>query len=144
MNIEKMSPKDAAAALVKDGKSVVTYIIKQRWFDEILSGRKKKEYRELKPTTLKKLVKLDKNGELVLDENENAIPIHYDAMLLFVGYSKVRDSALVEVTGEKEEMFHDEKGNEIFETLEDGSRFYPSQIAYDLGRVLCKEVHPKQ
>lgn len=144
MNIEKMSPKEAAAALVKDGKSVVTYIIKQHWFDEILSGRKKKEYRELKATTLKKLVKLDKNGELVLDENENAIPIHYDAMLLFVGYNKVRDSALVEVTGEKEEMFHDENGNEIFETLEDGSRFYPSQVAYDLGRVLCKEVHPKQ
>ena len=144
MNNEKKSPKEAAAALVKEGKSVVTYIIKQNYFDEIIAGRKKKEYRELKATTIKKLVKLDKNGEMLLDENENAIPIHYDAMLLFVGYGKVRDSALVEITGEKEEMFHDEKGNEIFETLEDGSRFYPSQIAYDLGRVLCKEVHPKK
>ena len=144
MNYEKMSPKEAAAALVKEGKSVVTYIIKQKYFDEIVAGRKKKEYRELKPTTLKKLVKLDKDGEMQLDKNENAIPIHYDAMLLFVGYSKVRDSALVEITGEKEEMFLDEKGEEVFEVLEDGSRFYPSQIAYDLGCILCKEVHPKK
>lgn len=144
MNIEKMSPKEAAAVLAKEGKTVVTYIIKQHWFDEIMSGRKKKEYRELKPTTLKKLVKLDKKGDLVLDENENAVPIHYDAMLLFVGYQKVRDSALVEITGEKEEIFLNEKGEEVYEVLEDGSRFYPSQIAYDLGRVLCKEVHPKK
>lgn len=144
MNIEKMSPKEAAAALEKEGKTVVTYIIKQHYFDEILAGRKKKEYRELKATTLKKLVKLDKNGNMQFDENENAIPIHYDAMLLFVGYQKVRDSALVEITGEKEEMFLDEKGEEVYEVLEDGSRFYPSQIAYDLGRVLCKEVHPKK
>lgn len=144
MNIEKMSPKEAAAALEREGKTVVTYIIKQHYFDEILAGRKKKEYRELKATTLKKLVKLDKNGDMQLDENENAIPIHYDAMLLFVGYQKVRDSALVEITGEKEEMFLDEKGEEVYEVLEDVSRFYPSQIAYDLGRVLCKEVHPKK
>ena len=144
MNIEKMSPKEAAAALEKEGKTVVTYITKQHYFDEILAGRKKKEYRELKATTLKKLVKLDKNGDMQFDENENAIPIHYDAMLLFVGYQKVRDSALVEITGEKEEMFLDEKGEEVYEVLEDGSRFYPSQIAYDLGRVLCKEVHPKK
>lgn len=144
MNIKKMSPKEAAAALEKEGKTVVTYIIKQHYFDEILAGRKKKEYRELKATTLKKLVKLDKNGDMQFDENENAIPIHYDAMLLFVGYQKVRDSALVEITGEKEEMFLDEKGEEVYEVLEDGSRFYPSQIAYDLGRVLCKEVHPKK
>lgn len=144
MNIEKMSPKEAAAALEREGKTVVTYIIKQHYFDEILAGRKKKEYRELKATTLKKLVKLDKNGNMQFDENENAIPIHYDAMLLFVGYQKVRDSALVEITGEKEEMFLDEKGEEVYEVLEDGSRFYPSQIAYDLGRVLCKEVHPKK
>lgn len=144
MNIEKMSPKEAAAALEREGKTVVTYIIKQHYFDEILAGRKKKEYRELKATTLKKLVKLDKNGDMQFDENENAIPIHYDAMLLFVGYQKVRDSALVEITGEKEEMFLDEKGEEVYEVLEDGSRFYPSQIAYDLGRVLCKEVHPKK
>lgn len=144
MNSKNVTPKEAAAALEKEGKKVIAFIIKQHWFDEILAGRKPKEYRELKPTTLKKLVKLDKNGDLLLDENENAIPIHYDAMLLFVGYNKVRDSALVEIMGEKEEVLRDENGEEIFEVLEDGSRFYPSQIVYDLGRVLCKEVHPKK
>lgn len=144
MGIDNMSPKDAAAVLARDGKKIITFIIKQHWFDEILAGRKKKEYRELKATNVKKLVKLRGDGELILDENENAIPIHYDAMLLFVGFSKVRDSALVEITGEKEEMYLNEKGEEIFEVLEDGTRFYPSQIAYDLGRVICKEVHPKR
>lgn len=139
-----MSPKEAAAALVKEGKSVITLIIKQHYHDEILAGRKKKEYRELKATTVKKLVKVDKNGDILLDENENAIPVHYDAMLLFVGYGKVRDSSLIEITGAKEEMFLDEKGNEIYEVLEDGSRFYPSQIVYDLGRIIAQEVHPKK
>lgn len=144
MGIDNMSPKDAAAVLARDGKKIITFIIKQHWFDEILAGRKKKEYRELKATNVKKLVKLRGDGELILDENENAIPIHYDAMLLFVGYSKVRDSALVEITGEKEEMYLNEKGEEIFEVLEDGTRFYPSQIVYDLGQVLSKEVHKKK
>lgn len=72
-------------------------IIKQCYFDEIIKGTKKQEFREVKPTTIKRLVQLDKDGYEVEDENGNAIPIQYDALQLYVGYAKNRASALVEV-----------------------------------------------
>ena len=141
-NIKRVSvPQQKAEELRQQGKKVVTFIIKQHWLDEIVAGRKKKEYRELKATTLRRLVQMDKRGEnILLDENEHAIPIHYDAMLLFAGYSPDRDSALVEITGAEEEYFLDDDGNVISFDEEDGTTFYPSQIAYSLGRVLAKEM----
>lgn len=145
MKQAELTPKEMAKALENGGKKVISLIIKQTYFDQIIAGTKKQEFRELKPSTFKKLVQTDaKTGELKLDENEFAIPIWYDAMLLFVGYNKVRDSALVEIKGAKEEVFKDENGEEIYEEFEDGSRFYPSQIVYDLGNVLAKEIHPKK
>jgi hypothetical protein len=57
-------------------------IIKQCFFDEIIKGTKKQEFREVKPTTIKRLVQLDKDGYEVEDENGNAIPIQYDALQL--------------------------------------------------------------
>lgn len=144
MKDSDLKPKDVAKALEGSGKKVITLIIKQVYFDQILAGTKKQEFRELKPTTVKKLVEIDEEGGIVLDEKAFAVPIKYDAMLLFVGYNKVRDSALVEVVGAHEEVFHDENGEEIYEEYEDGSRFYPSQIVYDLGNVIAKEVHKKK
>ena len=137
------TPKEAAERLKKEGKSVLNLIIKQVYFDQILAGTKKTEYRELKPSTIRKLVQLDGDGDLMLDEEEHCIPVHYDALLLFVGYNTNRDSALVEVTGAVEEFFLDENGEEIFFELEDGSCHYPSQIAYSLGKVIAKEVRKK-
>ena len=55
-----------------------------------------------------------------------------------------RETALpINVTGAVEEFFLDENGEEIFFELEDGSRHYPSQIAYSLGKVIAKEVRMK-
>lgn len=137
------TPKDAAERLKREGKNVLNLIIKQVYFDQILAGTKKTEYRELKPSTVKKLVETDENGDYVFDEEEHCIPLHYDALLLFVGYNKVRDSALVEVTDAQEEYFYDQEGNIIYHEFEDGEKFYPSQIAYSLGKVIAKEVHKK-
>ncbi len=135
----------AADTMRQEGKKVLTLIIRQQPLDDILAGVKKTEYREVKETTYRKLVQLDKSGEnILLDKDEHAVPVHYDALLLFAGYSANRDSALVEVTGAAEEYFKDEQGNVVSFEEEDGSTFYPSQIAYSLGRVIAKDVHPKR
>ena len=72
------------------GMKVLTLNIKKIYFDEILSGAKKIEYRELKQTTLNKYTYLNEaDGKRYLRR--------YDALRLFVGYHKDRASALVEV-----------------------------------------------
>ena len=88
----------------------LTLIIKQCFFDEIIKGTKKQEFREVKPTTFKRLVQLDEDGYELEDENGNAIPIHYDALQLYVGYAKNRASALVEVKSAYCEIITNEKG----------------------------------
>ena len=73
------------------GMKVLTLNIKKMYFDEIMSGTKKTEYRELKQTTLNKYSYIDEaDGKRYLRR--------YDAIRLFVGYHKDRESALVQVT----------------------------------------------
>ena len=73
------------------GMKVLTLNIKKIYFDEIMSGAKKIEYREMKQTTLNKYTYLDEtDGKRYLRR--------YDALRLFVGYNKDRESALVQVT----------------------------------------------
>ena len=73
------------------GLKVLTLNIKKIYFDEIMNGTKKIEYRELKQTTLNKYTYIDESdGKRYLRR--------YDALRLFVGYNKDRESALVQVT----------------------------------------------
>lgn len=73
------------------GMKVLTLNIKKTYFDEIISGTKKIEYRELKQSTLNKYTYIDEaDGKRYLRR--------YDALRLFVGYHKDRESALVQIT----------------------------------------------
>lgn len=121
-------------------------IIKQVYFDQIINGTNTQEFREVKPTTIKKLLQLDEDGYELEDENGNAIPIHYDAIQFYVGYNKNRDSALVEVKNEYCEIFLDENNEPII--YEDGTdkdgnplEWVAEQVVFNLGKVL--EVHRK-
>ena len=121
-------------------------IIKQVYFDQIINGTKTQEFREVKPTTIKKLLQLDEDGYELEDEKGNAIPIHYDAIQFYVGYNKNRDSALVEVKDEQCEIFLDENNEPII--YEDGTdkdgnplEWVAEQVVFNLGKVL--EVHRK-
>ena len=72
------------------GLKVLTLNIKKTFFDEIINGQKKIEYRDLKQTTLNKYTYIDEaDGKRYLRR--------YDAIRLFVGYHKDRESALVQV-----------------------------------------------
>ena len=122
---------------------ILTLIIKQTYFDQILSGEKTQEFREVKPTTYKKLLELDENGFEKEDEFGNAIPIAYDAIRFYVGYNKDRDSALVEGKEAYTEMFIDDNNQLITYTYNDQD-WVAEQVVYNLGRVLGKNVHPKK
>ncbi len=120
---------------------VLNLIIKQKYFDSIMCGQKVQEFREVKPTTIKKLLQLDDEGFEVEDEFGNAQPIKYDAIRFFVGYSKERDSALVEVKDAYCEIFVDENDKPIEYELEDPEtgevRYWVAeQVVYNLGKIL--------
>ncbi len=72
------------------GMKVLSLIIKKVYFDEIISGEKTIEYRELKQTTINKFTYVDAN------DNKRYLR-RYDALRLYVGYNKNRESALVQV-----------------------------------------------
>jgi hypothetical protein len=122
--------------------------IKQIYFDQIIAGTKKEEYREIKEgITANRYLQKDGNRMYVLnpevtelgqdyfidDYNHGNFPFMpkpYKYLYLAVGYAKERDTALVEV---------------------DGFRFIPNmiranlyafwQIAFHIGKVV--EVHRK-
>ena len=89
---------------------------KQTYFDQIIAGTKKEEYREVKEgITASRYLLKDGNGNLVLnpscteDDEEYYIDDYNNGQFPFlpkpikflhlaVGYNKVRDEALVEVT----------------------------------------------
>ena len=124
------------------GMKTLTLIIKQCFFDEIIKGTKKQEFREVKPTTVKRLLQLDKEGYELEDENGNAVPIHYDALQLYVGYAKNRASAIVEVKSAHCEIITDEKGKPIIYEHGIDKNGEPlvwgvEQVVYNLGKVLA-------
>jgi len=99
--------------------------IKQEYFDQIMAGTKNQEFREVKPTTIKKLIQLDEEGMEEEDECGNALPIIYDAIHFRVGMNKVADEAIVEVVDTKTEIFVDENNQPIeYVTDEDGNILY--------------------
>lgn len=124
--------------LPKPDKSNTLYLtIKQVYFDQIVAGDKKEEYREVKETTYKKFVETDDDGNVFFDDNlitekrlseyyaEDSLYIYNDGVCpllpksnlfylnLAVGYNKVRDTALVEVVDISFEIAKDNSGNEV-------------------------------
>lgn len=87
----KHSAKEKPASQIDTtGWAILTLNIKQIYFDQILSGDKKAEFRELKQSKL--------NMYTWLDEAENKRYLkRFDALKLYVGYKRDRASALVEV-----------------------------------------------
>ena len=117
------------------GMKILTLIIKQRYFDAILQGRKVQEFREIRPTNERKYVQFDDQGRLVLDENDCCVPVKYDAIRFYVGYAKDRDTALVAVKSAFTQVLVDDKGQPISYDF-NGEDYWAEQVVYNLGRVL--------
>lgn len=87
---ESLSQVAEAKQKEEPDTKIITLIIKKVYFDAILSGSKKVEYRQLKATTLNKYTWLNpEDGKRHLKK--------YDAVRFFVGYHKNRETALIEI-----------------------------------------------
>lgn len=117
---------------------ILTLIIRQEPFDQILSGQKKEEIREIRPNTEKKYCEMDEDG-FAKEVDGIIVPREYDAIQFYVGYNKDRASALVEIKKSNIELFVDDEGNFI-EYEYKGDICTAAQIIYSLGDVLNKNV----
>jgi hypothetical protein len=113
---------------------ILTLIIKQNFFDEIISGKKIKEFREIRPNTQKKYCDLDEDG--YCKEKDGILqPRKYDAIRFYAGYNRNRNTALVEINKTDIELLVDESNNFI-EYEHDGEKYLAAQVVYSLGKIL--------
>ena len=127
----------------KKNIKVLNLVVNQSNFNQILSGEKKQEFRDIKPTTARKYVETDEDGYPTWDKKGNSKPLHYDALHLFVGYNPDRDSMLIEVKSSHTELLVDKDGEPILYKHK-GEDWLMDQIVYDLGEVLEKDIHPRK
>ncbi len=102
---------------------ILNLIIKQKYFDEIIAGRKKEETRECKPETESTYLETGKDGFTIDNEDGSPKLKHYDAIRFYVGYRKDRDSALVEVKASRYEDALDDNGDIIEYAVINGKFF---------------------
>ncbi|NDV67188.1 GIY-YIG nuclease family protein [Bacteroides sp. 224] len=88
--IEEKEDRIVSEKINTDGWNILSLIIKDKYFKEILSGEKKIEYRELKQSKIASYTWVEKETGIRYLKK-------YDAIRFYVGYHKDRESALVEV-----------------------------------------------
>lgn len=149
---------------MKPTKENTLYLtIKQKYFDEIMAGTKKNEYRKIKDTTASKYLEMWKEGRqrgLYFDDsliegdpegdiciyNDGVYPfiaVDYKFLKLAVGCAKDRDEAIVEVVDITFEQMKLKDGSEArfdeidgeFEANPDG-RFAFWMVNYHLGEII--------
>jgi type I restriction enzyme R subunit len=131
---------------------ILTLSIKQIYFDQILAGEKKQEFRDIKPTNAKQYIRYEWNAKQYINEDEippevsadeiELIPVKYDAIKFLTGaYKGTRPYAIVEVKDAYIEIFEDEEGNDIVYEY-NGEEYIASQIVYNLGVIMetSKEI----
>lgn len=125
---------------------ILTLSIKRIYFDEILSGKKSVESRDIKPTNDYKHVeyhdlstdtKYKSWKEIPLEGGDiEILPLQYDAIRLFTGaYKGKRPSCLVEVLGAEVIFLVDENSDQIYYDA-NGLEFPAVAVDYQLGAIL--------
>ncbi len=123
---------------------VLTLSIKQEFFDEILSGVKKSEFRELRPSTFNKHIESIYLEDEEDEEDENSF-VHYNArpydyITFYTGaYKGKRKGIKVEALSATFHMDETEDGKNVTIDDEDGEPIMASGvIEYHLGKVIEK------
>ena len=128
---------------------ILTLIIKQAYFDQILAGEKTVETREIRPKTAGRYIFYENNDTGVRYEPKDIdtapdcangysfAPIDYDAIRFFVGYTPNRPECVVECKGAQIVSIVDENNEPVTYEV-DGVQYYQTEIEYTLGKVLSK------
>lgn len=113
----------------------LTLSIQREFFDDILAGVKKNEYREVKPTNIKNYLVLDEeNNPIFKDETSLDLEVvNYDTLTLYTGqYKGKRPGIIVQCLGAK--TFVDKKNTYIH----NGEELCRTYIEYQLGEIIEK------
>jgi hypothetical protein len=118
---------------------ILSLSIKQKFFDQILSGEKKQEFREIRPNSQARYCDLDEEG--FCKEVDGVLQARkYDAIKFLTGeYKGKRPYAIVAVESADIELFEDENGNFV-EYEHQGKTYLAAQVVYNLGDVIEKQV----
>jgi hypothetical protein len=112
----------------------LTLQIKREHLDNILSGKKKEEFREIRPNNSKKYIEY-----FTADDGEEDVkPIMVDRIQFFNGYKAGRPEVIIEVLKAEIEYIIDEDGNPV-EYEEKGEIYMTAQMVYSLGKVVSKK-----
>lgn len=104
-------------------------IIKKCFLNDILSGEKTTETREIRPNTVKKYCELAEDGELIGAKK-------YNSIRFFNGYNKDRLVAEFEIVSSEIVLFDDEETGEPLTYLVDDIEYQEADIIYTLGKRL--------
>lgn len=121
----------------------LTLSIKQNFFDEIIAGTKREEFREITLKNRRKYFNYVCGGKEFKDENDlpeegevGISPIKYDVIKFYTGaYKGKRPFAVVEIKNAEVQIITDEDGKDIV-CIEDGEEYLQAQMAYKLGKVI--------
>ncbi|VXB03602.1 ASCH domain-containing protein [Chryseobacterium sp. 8AT] len=114
--------------------NVLTLQIKREFLDKILSGKKKEEFREIRPNNSKKYIEYF----MADDGEEDVRPKDVNRIQFFNGYKADRPEVIIEVKKSEIEYIIDEDGNPI-EYEENGEFYMTAQMVYTLGKVVSKK-----
>lgn len=119
-------------ATKKPNMSTLTLTLKQKFADDIFSGDKTQEFREIRPTNANKYCEFDEDGELIA-------PKKYEAITFYVGkHEKDMPHFTIEVIETEINIFEDEETGELATFDHDGEEYIQSQVVYTLGKILNK------
>lgn len=124
----------------------LTLSIKQKYFDEILAGKKTHEYREIRPNNGNRYFRYSHCGKLYenpddIPDDEEAVtldPVKYDCIKFLTGAYNAgkRPWIIVEVKDAEVQILTDEDGNDIVYEWTDGKEYLAAQIDYTLGNII--------
>lgn len=114
--------------------NVLTLQIRREFLDKILSGKKKEEFREIRPNNAKKYIEY-----FTADDGEEDVrPRKYDGLKLLNGYAKDRPEVIIKYNKAEIEYIVDQDGNFI-EYEENGEFYLTAQMVYNLGKVVSRK-----
>lgn len=127
--------------------NVLALTIKQEPFNEILSGEKKEEFRELRPTMYCSRFLVYRGDDNKVYKMASQVPdgidckpeiVTYDAIKFITGEQKgKRPYMIVEVQDAQIEVITDEK-DEVITYEQDGMTYALAQMVYSLGDIIEK------
>ena len=108
-------------------------------FDRIRSSAQTELCREVRPINVGQYLQLDADGFELEDDDCNAIPVQYQAILLQDGYDKNSRALMISVDSISTRMLVDEEGELIVYRYNEQD-WIAEEVVYTLGKILNNKV----